>query len=442
MRLVSCICVLMVGLPCVLAMSARPSAKSVHKADVLTVFLTGDELGALQPCGCSGGQLGGLDRRSAILAGVPASRRLIVDTGSLVEGDGEQDLIKFDIIVQAFDLLNYDLVNLTEKDVEIAQNLGLLSNPPVRFISAGRPVSKVSAKAAKQFVLQGKPVAVTVATIDTKSGSIEQAGKLFSPRSGRQTVNILIVNRCDSGIIDSIAKMGIVDCLVCPAESDEAMVIGNPKKRPLIVSVGRFGKYVGKLQITLAKASDRPILSFSAVAVTENLPQEKSLVELYRVYQQLVKEANLLENWPRFTLPNGLEYVGSKSCKLCHDYAYEKWSGTAHAHGLATLEMVGSNFDPECVRCHVVGMKYESGFVSAETGSYLKDVGCENCHGPGSKHIRTFGRTKIAEPISDCIDCHSPEQSSDYAGNEQIYLKKIIHWREPNTPADVKEKRD
>ena len=125
-RLVTWICVLTTGASCLLAMSGKPSTEPAHKADVLTVFLTGNELGALQPCGCSGGQLGGFDRRSAILNSVPESKRMIVDTGSLIEGDSEQELFKFRIIIEAFRQLGYDLVNLTVKDIETGKNLGLL----------------------------------------------------------------------------------------------------------------------------------------------------------------------------------------------------------------------------------------------------------------------------------------------------------------------------
>ena len=73
--------------------------------DSLTVFLTGNELGALKPCGCSGGQLGGFDRRLAVLNTVPEDKRLIINTGSFVKSDSEQDLIKYHIIVQALQLL-------------------------------------------------------------------------------------------------------------------------------------------------------------------------------------------------------------------------------------------------------------------------------------------------------------------------------------------------
>lgn len=436
-------CVLTVGVSCLLAMSAKSSLKSARRTDCITIFLTGNELGALQPCGCSSGQLGGFDRRSAVLNSVPAQKRLIVDTGSLVEGDSEQDLIKFDIVIQAFNLLDYDLVNLSEKDIEIAQNRGLLDNIASVFSVISSQSSdevNVPAKFTKQLSPDERIVAVTVAAFDGESAPIEQVSELFVPQPNLQTVNILILNLCNKAVISSIAEMGIVDCLVCPAESDEPEVISRLNERPLVVSVGRFGKYVGRLQVASAGGEGKPTYSFLPIPVTEDLPREKSLVELYKAYQQLVKEENLLEKQLHFALWNGLEYTGSKSCKSCHEYEYEKWSGRAHAHAYATLERVGSQYDPECVVCHVVGFEYESGFVSEEKSSEdLKNVGCENCHGPCSKHVRTLGQAETIEPRSDCIDCHSSERSAEYAENEQLYFEKIVHWREPNATGSVKK---
>ena len=438
-QLVTCICVLAFGASCVSDVSTEPSAKSRHKTDVLTVFFTGNGLGELKPCGCSGGQLGGLERRAAILNSVTEHKRLIVDTGSLVKSDSEQDLIKFNIILQAFSLLDYDLVSLSEKDIEIAQNLGLLSNPIVGFISPYGTGEKIAGGFRNQYLLKGKYITISVLTFNVETSPIKQIREVFPREPGQQSVNILIINRCDDAIISSIAEMGTVDCVVCPAESDEPMVIGDPNKRPLVFTVGRFGRYVCKLQITdTTEGKDKPNLSFLAVPVKEDLKPENSLVRLYKDYQQLVRERNLLEKYPRFPLPDGLEYAGSASCKLCHEYEYEKWSGNAHAHAFATLEQVGSQFDPECVVCHVVGMKYERGFVTSEKTGYLKNVGCENCHGPGSEHIITGGNAEFTGPKSACTDCHTPEHSGEYAGNEGVFLKKIIHWREPKPLAPVK----
>jgi len=445
----------------------RP-CRSPDKADVLTVFFTGNELGALKPCGCSGGQLGGLDRRLAIFNTVPKQKRFVVDTGVLVETGSEQNLLKFNIILESFRLLDYDLVNLTKEDIDIGKNLGLLNSIGSDFnvISSYRPSdANLPAKFTKKFSLEKESVAVTVAAFDTKSEPIEQIYQLFplSGHSDLRSVNILILNTADTADIKEIVEIGAIDCFVVPADSDEPRVISDPNldsrmplrlppqggaagqtsKNPLVFSVGRFGRYISKLQIETAKGKLN--LSFSFIAVTENLPQEKPLVELYQAYQQLVKHAGLIEKYPRFILPGGLEYTGSDSCKPCHEYEYEKWSQRPHAHAYATLERVGSQFDPECAICHVVGMKYESGFVSEQTSEHLKNVGCENCHGPGSQHNATLGKAKTTEPKSTCLDCHTPETSRDYAGNEQVYLEEIIHWKstgrltaEPNTPCNVK----
>jgi len=441
-RLVICICILVLGASCVFVRQTKEPTTSAPAADVLTIFLTGNTLGALKPCGCSGGQLGGLDRRPAIFNSVPRERRLIVDTGSFVESDSEQDLIKFNVIVRAFDLLDYDLVNLSEQDVKIVGNLGLLDGigSVLNVMSPYEPTdAELPAGFRKRLSPEGEAVSITVATLNAESEQkIEQIGELFARQPDVRTVNILILNDCDTATAASIAKkVPVVDCLVCPSDSDEPRVIGDPNSRPLVFSVGRFGRYICRLRAV--PCEDKLKLDFEAIPVAEDLRREPLLVQLYNDYQQLVKEANLLEKYPRLPLSDGVEYVGSKSCEPCHGYEYEKWSGNAHAHAYATLENFGSQYDPECVVCHVVGMRYESGFFSEQKTSHLRDVGCENCHGPASEHIRTAGAAKPAEPTSRCLDCHTPEHSGNYAGNEQYYLEKIAHWREPNRTVDVKK---
>jgi hypothetical protein len=435
LRLVTCICILTVAASCILV------SKPALTTDVITVFLTGNELGVLKPCGCSGGQLGGLEGRPAVFDSVPAKRRMIVDTGRLVEGEGEQDLIKFDILVQAFSFLGYDVVNLTEEDMKIAGSLGLMEGIGSLFnimTSYGPTDANLPTTFTKQFSLKDKAVAVTVAVFDAESAPIERIEKLFVPRPGVQTVNVLMLNSSAAGIVSSITKKGIVNCLIFPAESDEPALLSEPGKKPLVISVGRFGKYICRLQIKPAKDKGKPELSFDTIAVTEKLEPNSSLVSLYQDYQQLVKGADLLKKYPRFALPGGLEYTGSKSCKDCHKYEYDKWSTKSHAHAYATLERAGSEFDPECVVCHVVGLKYEGGFVSEQETADLKDVGCEVCHGPGSEHIKTLGKSETTKPKLDCVDCHTPENSGNYAGNEGLYFEKIIHWREPKALGDVK----
>lgn len=422
-----------------------PSAETPSKIESLTVFFTGNVLGELKPCGCSGGQLGGLSRRAVIFNRISKDKRLIIDTGSLVESQGDQDVIKYNITLQALKELDYDLVSLSEKDIDIGKNVGLFEDIGSLFHAISYKQSSdvdVPAKFTKSLLLRNKPVIITVAAFDAKSTPIEQAGGLFSSGSevNPAEINILILNHCDDAIIDFItSKVPSVNCIVRPSESDEPMVAGNPNRRPFVFSVGRFGRYVCSLQITESPAyKGKPRLSFLSIPVTEKLKEEPSLVQLYKIYQQIVGERNLLEKYQKFSLPNNLEYTGSESCKGCHDYEYDKWSQKAHAHAYATLERVGSQLDPECVSCHVVGMEYESGFISEQKTGHLKNVGCENCHGPGSEHVGSGGKADLTGPKSGCIDCHRPEHSGEYAGNEGAFLEKIVHWREPSSDGSVK----
>jgi hypothetical protein len=448
-----------------LASAERSEAgQPFNVSEGITIFFTGNELGTMKPCGCSGGQLGGLDRRYAVFSTIPPENRLIIDTGSLVTESTEQNLIKFNVIVQAFGQLGYNVVNLTEQDIIIARQAGIFDGLSSVFncITANCPDdANLPAKFTKRFVLGGLTVDVTVAVADTDEQIFETARSFpVTDHHSYVPFNILIVSRPDAAAVAADARA--IDCVIVPPRSDEPMLVSDANSRPLVVSAGRLGKYVGKIQVDTRQPGKpstqmvgRPRLSFSAVPITNDLYQHQQLVNLYKDYQRMVKEANLLEEYPRFVLPDNLEYVGSRFCKLCHGYEYEKWmtgqqvfipglprqasADSRHADAFATLEKVGSNYDPECVICHAVGMRYYSGFASPTKTPELKDVGCENCHGPGSEHIRSLGAVETAGPISSCTDCHTQEQSAEYAGNEKQYFEKSIHWREPTSAVRVRE---
>jgi hypothetical protein len=426
--------------------------------ELVTIFFTGNELGSMQPCGCSGGQLGGLDRRYAVLNAVGPQNRLIIDTGLLVSASTEQNLIKFNIIVQAFAQLGYDVVNLTEQDILIARQAGLLDSLSSLFncITAGSHDDvKLPAKFTKRFKLNGTFIDIAVVAAETED-QIPRLPDLFSsPAGSPSAVKILILNRADAKTAATVSEMHLFDLLIVPPQSDEPTLVSDTNASPLVISSGRLGKYVGRIQAIFDGAGQKPLLKFTSVPVTEDITQHQPLVELYKDYQRLVKDANIIEKQPRFILPGNLEYVGSKYCKLCHDYEYEKCMtskqvfipglskqaspDSRHADAFATLEKVGSEYDPECVVCHVVGMQYQTGYISPAKTPELKDVGCENCHGPGSEHLRSLGAIETSGPMSTCSDCHTAEHSGEYAANQKQYFEKIIHWREPVSIVRVTE---
>jgi hypothetical protein len=422
-------------------MSAKSAPKRIVDSDIVTVFFTGSELGAMKPCGCSGGQLGGLDRRAAVLNTVDRSKRMVFEAGSFVPGDTEQNQIKLQILFQAYELLCYDFVNLTPADTDMVTNLAMLQdrNRTFKAITANAPAdSNLPAAFTKQFSFSGKKLNVTVAAFDPNSQPIDRLTGLFNASADAPTANILILNTSAPETLDAVAKAGIIDCVICPSPSDEPLLLSKPGERPLRLASGKIGKYVASLRIKLDKNTQKPDFSFKAIPITEDLPKDKAIVDLYKTYQQIVKDANLLEKHPRFPLPKGLRYIGSEACMHCHEYEYPKWKTKAHAQAYATLEKDGTQYDPECIQCHVVGFDYQGGFISERKTPQFKDVGCENCHGPGSEHAATLGTEKTGAVFSNCTDCHTPDHSSGYAGHEDEYLKKIVHWKEPKAAGNVK----
>lgn len=445
-RLVSLHCILLLWVGCFSVnaqkkTSTTPPDPSCQAADeTATVFFTGNILSTLKPCGCAAGQLGGFERRAAVLQKARPDSRFVIDTGNLLAAQTDQDVIKFGIIIQAMSMLKYDLVNMAAGDLKIAKDLGLLDNTPFSVISYAAEDDKVPVRHTKRLKIGKGSILVTVATADTDLGQTPRISKLFPKKTTQPQLNILLLNNCDNDIA-GIADIDIVDVVVCPTFSDEPRIVESKETGPLTISVGRLGKYVGRLTVTIG-AGGKPKLDYSSVAVDEDLPTDPDLVELYEDYQFMVEMENLLERIERVPPPDGAEYVGSETCLDCHEDEYEKWSSARHSHAYQTLVDSGSQYDPECIECHVVGMNYETGFVSQDSPKDLRDVGCEVCHGPRSLHVDAVSfdepNPEPAMPLFKCGQCHTPEHSPGFQGHEKEYRAKIRHWTEQKRRNSVK----
>jgi len=453
-RLISTVCIaaVCIGCLCTVVVKSALSGNGNHSrppdVSMVTIFLTGNVLGELKPCGCASGQLGGLDRRAAIFEEVAHDRRLIIDTGNFIDDETEQDIIKFGIVMQALAMLGYDIVNLSENDIRIARDLALLEVTSFDIIShASDTDPPIPASRTRELQVGDQCLLIAVASAKAGSRQIESVQELFPTKHNGHDgpiLNILITDNCQEPLIEHISDMAVVDVLICPASADEPVILENERAKPLVLTVGRLGKYIGRLTARIGEGQKFQF-DYTNVPIDEKLPADEQLVQLYKDYQLMVKEENLLEKVIKVPLPNGLEYLGSTSCGFgssCHQYEYEKWSAKEHAKAYRTLVEAGSQYDPQCIRCHVVGLEYETGFVSEKSPEDLRNVGCEVCHGPGSKHMTavvTHGKdTETSEPQSACIDCHTPEHSN-YQGREDEYLAEIVHWKEPKQDADVKK---
>lgn len=107
--------------------------------------------------------------------------------------------------------------------------------------------------------------------------------------------------------------------------------------------------------------------------------------------------------------PGDATYVGVEACAKCHEGAKDVWLKTAHASAYKTLEQGFKEYNLDCVSCHVTGYEKPGG-STVTMNETLRNVQCEECHGPGSKHASspaTKGLIAKALPPEGCVSgCH------------------------------------
>lgn len=93
---------------------------SGHNDTVALVF-SGAELGYLEPCGCSEGQLGGITRRDSFLQQLRADKNIVVPiaNGNLIKDGSAQSEIKADIGFFALTDMEYIAYNVGENDLQL-----------------------------------------------------------------------------------------------------------------------------------------------------------------------------------------------------------------------------------------------------------------------------------------------------------------------------------
>ncbi len=114
-----------------------------------------------------------------------------------------------------------------------------------------------------------------------------------------------------------------------------------------------------------------------------------------------------------------LPYVGGDTCAKCHKKDVENWKLMKHAKSFDLLEEEYIS-NPKCLACHSTGFGKKGGFVDIGSTPNMKQVQCEMCHGPGSKHIREAeAAEKAGKKLTKsdaaynnlrnlCTKCHNP----------------------------------
>ncbi len=193
-----------------------------------------------------------------------------------------------------------------------------------------------------------------------------------------------------------------------------------------------------------------PHFVFKVLPIDKSIKPDPKVQASLKAYEakvpELVKKCEENITCPQLK-PGKAHFVGAESCKNCHAQAYKVWRNAkfiqegkdesgkiikrvvGHAKAWKTLVDLGKNSDRSCVDCHSVGFMRPGGYCKVSDVGELKNVQCESCHGPGSKHAKTGGKKLITRKVPEfkCRECHQVphiESTKSFVYDEKV--KKIL----------------
>lgn len=440
------------------------------------LLVSGSLDGRLEPCGCAGGQLGGLPRRMAHLLEPGRSYDFLIEGGNLVRGATpiEHEKAITAVLVLFGMSRRYDALAVGPHDLALPADWPpflTAMQVPVLASDLQSTVGEWPGQAFLERDVRGTPVRLAALTMRLpaanggENGANAAAGlTLLAPEQAWQramqgatpeTMRVLLVHDAPDRV-RALARtleprpdlvVGIDDTHTEPPAGPET----DPEIGVPIVHPGIRGRYL--LDLTLARTSAGPrVLAYEPVPLrgSDTKPgagEDPDTKQLLLQHREQVAEQDVLEKMAgTLPAPKGGAYVGSAACKECHREDYEIWELKKHARAWQTL--VDAEQDPQrygwpvtqypdCVSCHVVGYREQGGFVSASETPHLVNVGCERCHGAGGEHVKApkehrMGRVGDGAPSLVCVQCHDFEQSPDF-DYQQRWLQ-IQHGKPANAP--------
>jgi Cytochrome c554 and c-prime len=167
------------------------------------------------------------------------------------------------------------------------------------------------------------------------------------------------------------------------------------------------------------------------VALEAGRPSLPEVAEVVAAYDAQVGQLNLA--WARThgqDCPAPAEgqaaFVGSATCRTCHPAAFAVFDASKHAHAWETLVTLGKQHHLNCAGCHVTGWEQPGGVCRIDRTAGREGVGCESCHGPGSRHVAapSPGNIQGRPDEQACTGCHNRENSPHF--DFATYVPRIV----------------
>lgn len=479
--------------------------KDWEKPDFV-LFVSGQLKGYIEPCGCTGleNQSGGLQRRFEVLQMLKARgwTMVPVDAGDQIRRRGIQSIIQLQTVFEALcKVMKYQAIGFGPDDLQtsatdlgqamldkmdmdnipfVSANVTVLDpalSTPLRILEAGgRKIAITSVTGAEGLALVKDP------DIRTEPPATGLARIRNQIQSSGADLKVLMVYGKGEEARELVKQFPVFDFVIHagnagdPIMLPEPVVSGNHTTR--LIEVGNKGMHVGLIGFWGNRPADQRFVyeRVQLDARFEDFQKDKSnranlneMEQLFLGYQESLKARyNDPASFTDISFrkhPSGNSYVGSKVCMDCHEEEFGIWKdgvdGEGGPHFRATRDLtdpgqrtwVVRNFDPECLSCHVTGWNpqeyypYESGYLDLKKDVDLHGNGCENCHGPSSRHVAAEQGDIDATPEElnkyrlevrmtldqakdgACMVCHDLDNSPDFFkdGAFEEYWAKVKH---------------
>ncbi len=415
-------------------------ATALSASDAVIVSWSSHSGARLEPCGCVAGMHGGLVRRASLQARAPAERTLRLEGGGWSGGAADYQLVRGDYFLRGLAVIGTDAVGIGAAETRLGQQR-------LRRLLDSAERAKIQVVSANVTSADGAPVGAKLARV--RRGGRDFAITAVAPASSSDGLIASDPAEALSALLPELAGASLVVIADLDADGCRALakavpgvslIVGGDVHDPSLDAIA-----VGPARVVYA-ANDGKTLGWwpwggarcAFELVDDRIPDRAEVRALIRSYQEAVGAMDLEidDRLVGMTSISGgpaanAHYVGSQTCRFCHAQASTIHVASGHARAFATLEAKSYQRDPDCLRCHVVGLSLSDGYRRKAPTAALAQVGCESCHGRGSVHVAERGAGRPAsgslQPVTPatCTRCHDPENSPsfDYA----TYWPRIRH---------------
>jgi hypothetical protein len=424
----------------------------------LVLLISGQQHGYIQPCGCSYPQFGGLERRYNLIQQLKKDKGwpiVAVDLGDVPQERGPQRMLKYVTSMEALKTMSYSAVGIGQNEAQLPLIDGLamfaLNNEGPPRVLAANLQNRVNFPGAEALAFAGgksgvPKVGVTAVVGPTVAQAVVPFRVTFDPvnqslpsilkdfQKEKVEFQVLLFHGLEAEAKACAKQFQQFQVVLCLTEEEEPPEKPDRVGGTRVIGVGHKGRKVGVVGLFRTGRPNQPFdVYYQLIELGPEYETPKGqeagnpVLAILEGYTRKVKDEDFLSHYPQTKHPVQInypdaKYVGSDKCKKCHEYAYEVWQNSKHAHAFQSLITATRpslrKFDGECVVCHVTGFEYETGYRNEKDTPLLKNVGCESCHGPGSEHLVKRGKDRKLLALMNPFK--TPPNENEQAKNRRL----------------------